>query len=192
MFTFTASLGTIGLALTFLGRSLVAQTPSPNCKARGSHEWLAHRSSPFDSATVSIAGRTAKICYSRPSARGRLVFGSTVPYGMLWRTGANEPTVLHLPFAAEVAGVRLQPGRYLLLTVPRPESWIIAFYTANSDDSGEMFRTMSQVGQGVASTEPLENPIETFTIRGTDGSDRAELLLEWQHVRVRIPVRLIS
>jgi hypothetical protein len=111
---------------------------------------------------------------------------------MLWRTGANEPTVLHLPFAAEVAGVRLQPGRYLLLTVPRPESWIIVFYTANSDDSGEMFRTMSQVGQGVASTEPLENPIDTFTIRGTDGSDRAELLLEWQHVRVRIPVLLIS
>jgi hypothetical protein len=46
----------------------------------------------------------ALICYGRPSARGREIFGGLVPHGRLWRTGANEPTILHLPFTAEIAG----------------------------------------------------------------------------------------
>jgi hypothetical protein len=178
----------MALVFTLLGVSGLAQAQSvgPMCKVRGSREWLAHRGSPFDSASVVIGGQTAKICYSRPSARG------LVPYDTMWRTGANEPTILHLTFAAAVAGVRLQPGRYLLFTVPRPKSWIIAFYTAQSDDPGEMFRTMSPVGQGTATAEQLENPIETFTIGGTEEADRGQFLLEWEHVRVRIPVTFIS
>ena len=165
MISFVTMLRSAVLSLAFLPRLLHAQSVEPTCKARGSREWLQHRGSPLDSATVVITRATAKLCYSRPSARGRAVFGGIVPFGKMWRTGANEPTVLYLTSGAEVAGVRLQPGRYLLLTVPRPESWIIAFYTARSDDPGEMFRTMSPVGQGRAAVEQLANPIETFTIR---------------------------
>ena len=103
----TIRVATFVLVLT---GSAAAQEPVPACKVQGSHEWLSQRSSPLDSATLVIAGTTAKVCYSRPSARGRVVFGGIVPYNKLWRTGANEPTVLHLPFPAEVAGIRLEAG----------------------------------------------------------------------------------
>jgi hypothetical protein len=177
----------------FLGLSLCAglvgfgDQASPNCKARGSRQWLAQRASPLDSATAVVHGDTAKVCYSRVSARGRTVFGELVPYGRAWRTGANEPTVLHLSCAAEVAGVPLDPGQYILLTVPGLNQWTIAFYRPTSDDPS--YKTMSAVGQGVVSSETLTEPVETLTLRGTQGSVSAELILEWERVRVRIPVR---
>ena len=192
MISFGTMLRSAVLPLAILPWHLHAQSVEPTCNARGSREWLQHRGSPLDSATVAIANATAKLCYSRPSARGRVVFGGIVPIGKMWRTGANEPTVLYLTSGATVAGVRLQPGRYLLLTVPRPESWIIAFYTARSDDPGEMFRTMSPVGQGTAAVEQLENPIETFTIRSEVASNQNEFLLEWERVRVRVPITFIT
>ena len=161
----------------------------PTCEVRGSREWLSHRSSPLDSVILVIGGRTAKICYSRPSARGRVVFGGMIEYGKLWRTGANEPTVLHLSFAAEVAGIQLQKGRYMLFTVPRPAQWQVAIYASEAHDAVEMFRSMRAVGQGVAPTEALMEPVETFTIRGVDGVTDGELLLEWERVRVRIPIK---
>src|SRR5947207_13738933 len=95
----------------------------PTCEVRGSREWLSHRSSPLDSVILVIGGRTAKICYSRPSARGRVVFGGMIEYGKLWRNGANEPTVHHLSFAAEVSGIQQQKGRNMLLTVTWQPQW---------------------------------------------------------------------
>ncbi len=141
---------------------------------------------------VVIGGNVAKVCYSRPSARGRTVFGGLVPYGKAWRTGANEPTVLHLPFPAEVAGVRLDAGRYMLFTVPQPERWVIAIFISDATDPVEMFQTMRSVGEGMVVAESLETHVETFTIRGTTGAAVAELILEWERVRVRIPIRPID
>ena len=80
----------------------------------------------------------------------------------------------------------------MLFTVPRPRDWVVAIYASDSNDAVEMFRTMQQVGLGVAVTEELADPVETFTIRGTDGATEGELVLEWEHVRVRIPIRLIE
>jgi len=164
----------------------------PTCEVRGSREWLSQRSSPLDSAILVIGGRTAKICYSRPSARGRVVFGGIIEYGKLWRTGANEPTVLHLSFAAEVAGIQLQKGRYMLFTVPRPTQWQVAIYASEARDAVEMFRTMRAVGHGVAPTEVLADPVETFTIRGIERATEGELVLEWERVRVRIPIKALD
>ena len=168
-----------------------AQEAVPSCKVRGSREWLSTRASPLDSATVVVGGRAAKVCYSRPSARGRVVFGELVEYGELWRTGANEPTVLHLTFAAQVAGIPLEPGRYMLFTAPHPEAWTVAILASDAEDAVEMFRTMRPVGQGTAGVEALPEPVDTFTIRGVDGATEGQLLLEWERVRVRIPVRSI-
>jgi hypothetical protein len=58
------------------------------------------RQSPLDSLTFTVANQTVKVCYGRPSARGRtMIGGQGVPYGKLWRTGANEPTVIFTPVA---------------------------------------------------------------------------------------------
>jgi hypothetical protein len=98
---------------------------APSCEPRASADRLMARRSPYDSVTVRVGGRAVKLCYSRPLARGRVIFGGLVPYDMLWRTGANEPTTIHLPFAAEIAGVALEPGKYSLYTIPSTREWVI-------------------------------------------------------------------
>jgi hypothetical protein len=79
------------------------------------------RASPYDSATIALGDGAAKICYGRPSLRGReMIGGDAVPYGQLWRTGANEPTILHVNVPARVAGLAVEPGAYSLYTIPEP------------------------------------------------------------------------
>src|SRR5207249_970022 len=71
----------------------------------------AGRKSPLDSLTFSVKGRPIKVCYGRPSSRGRVMIGGAeVPYGKLWRTGANEPTILFTPIALDLAGLKVPPG----------------------------------------------------------------------------------
>ena len=72
------------------------------CWIRGPADKLSERASPLDSIAVQIRGGTMKLCYSRPSARGRKVMGGLVPFDQPWRLGANEATSIQIPFAAEM------------------------------------------------------------------------------------------
>ena len=152
---------------------------------------LEGRASPYDSADVAVGGQSLRVCYGRPRAQGREIFGGLVPYGRLWRTGANEPTILHVPFAAEIAGVRVTPGSYSLYTVPGAEEWTIVLNPSTSQWGHESSYTAEiearEIGRGTAPTERLDQHVEQFTIRGDAGA----LLLEWERTRVRIPVRAL-
>jgi hypothetical protein len=81
-----------------------------HCEFQGTPEARRGRVSPTDALSFTVGGRDALLCYGRPLARNRRIFGELVPYGELWRTGANEPTVLHLPFAADIAGLHASKG----------------------------------------------------------------------------------
>jgi len=151
---------------------------------------LEGRTSPYDSAQVRIGEATALVCYGRPSARGRtMIGGDAVPYGSLWRTGANEPTTLHLPVAAEVAGVALQPGSYSLYTVPGENEWEVILNRSVDQWGHESAYTeevrAQEVGRGTVPAASTEQHVETLTLRGEQGA----LVLEWEDTRVRIPVR---
>ena len=161
-----------------------------SCLARGSHTWLATRPSPLDSATVTVAGAVAKVCYSRPAARGRSV-DSLVPPGIAWRTGANEPTTLAVTGTFDVGGATLTPGRYVLLTVPGADGWVFAFHTSAETEPARVFQTMRRVALGRGTVERLATPVEQFTIRGENPGDGAAFVLEWGDWRVRLPVRAV-
>jgi hypothetical protein len=83
--------------------------------------------SPRDTARATIAGANIMIDYSRPSARGRTIMGGLVPWGEVWRTGANETTTLITDRALEFGNVRLEPGSYSLFTVPGEAGWELIF-----------------------------------------------------------------
>src|SRR5437867_1068337 len=104
----------------------VPSTPALACHVRGSQDWLATRPSPLDSAVITVGATTAKICYSRPSARGRSV-DSLVPPGRAWRMGANEPTTITLTNTLIIGGAQLGALRYVILAVPGVERWTLAF-----------------------------------------------------------------
>jgi Protein of unknown function (DUF2911) len=155
---------------------------------------LQGRKSPLDSVTFRVATQPVKVCYGRPSARGRTMIGGEVPYGKLWRTGANEPTIFFAPVPLEVAGIKVSPGVYSLYTEPGQKEWVVIVNRSISQWGRESNYTKEvkdqELGRATVKTEAATTPVETFTIRAEPAGDNtASLVLEWEKTRVRIPVK---
>ena len=162
------------------------------CWLRGPADKLAERASPLDSIAVQVGGGTMKLCYSRPSARGRKVMGGLVPFDQPWRLGANEATSIHVPFAAEIAGVRVEPGTYTLYAIPGASKWQIVVNRGVQRWGIPIDNAVraKDVGTGTVTTESLGAPVETLTLKFAPATGTAtELVLEWEKTRVRIPIR---
>jgi len=173
--------------------ALAAQAPAGACTHRGTTAALASRPSPLDSVQATIDGGAVKICYGRPSARGRTMLGGVNPFGQPWRLGANEPTRITVPYAAEIAGVRVAPGTYSLYVVPQATSWEVHVNKA-VDRWGipiDSQVTVQDVGQGSVPVETLAQPVEQLTMQLVAGPP-SELVVEWEKTRVRIPIRKVS
>lgn len=152
------------------------------------------RKSPLDSLTFAVSGAPVKLCYGRPSSRGRTMLGGeAVPYGQLWRTGANEPTIFFTPVAITVAGIEVAPGAYSLYTVPTARDWEIIVNRSIKQWGEESNYTPAvqaqEVGRAKVPSERTTKPIETFTIRAEPADSGATLVLEWEKTRVKLPVR---
>lgn len=195
---------TLGAALTLTHPAgAAAQHDEMACQVRSDLVALEGRASPLDSLTFHVAEQDVKLCYGRPSARGRTMIGrgssegpaqmGEIPFGKLWRTGANEPTVIHTPVALSVAGVTVEPGTYSLYTVPGATQWEIIVNRSYTQWGMESMYTdevrAQEVGRGTVASESTEDHVETFTIRTDEGMDGdLQLILEWEGTRVRIPV----
>lgn len=161
--------------------------PSPRMAVAG-------RTSPYDSTAFSLGGARALVCYGRPAVNNRTIFGSLVPYGRVWRTGANEPTTIHLPVAASIAGIQVEPGSYSLYTIPGQSEWTVIVNRSTSQwgiESQYNEAVQAQdVGRATVPSEQMQSPVERFTIRAEPrGGNAADLVLEWERTRVRIPVQ---
>lgn len=185
-----------GPALAALAAIAISAAPGsvgaqvPPCTFRGAPDALANRESPLDSVMIRLGDATVKLCYGRPSARGRVMVGGEDPYGIPWRMGANEPTTLHLPFPARVGSVDVGPGSYSLYAVPDAGSWTIVV-NGNTNRWGiplgpEVRR--SDVGSFTVRPSPLEPPVETLTFRFEGGGDSGALVYEWEETTFRIPI----
>jgi hypothetical protein len=153
------------------------------------------RQSPLDSLTFTADGQTVKLCYGRPSARGRkMIGGEAVPFGKLWRTGANEPTVIFTPVALDIAGVKVGPGKYSIYSVPGEKEWQIIVNRSTSQWGHESTYTKEveaqEVGRGKAPVQKLGKPAETFTIVPHPAPGEVQhLYLDWETTRVVISVK---
>lgn len=174
--------------------SPVAAPQTPACITMNTERLpLAQRQSPLDSVSFRVGGGPVKICYSRPSARGRPVFGGLVPYGQIWRTGANEPTMIHTTVPLTIAGIHVTPGSYSLYTVPNPGQWEIVVNRSitqwgHESNYGPAVRA-AEVGRVPASAERIDQPVEQFTIRTMEANANAVVvILEWERTQVMIPI----
>lgn len=192
---------TLILSLTALGLSAprfeLPQQAALACKTMNTERLpLDSRASPLDSVTFRVQGQAVKICYGRPSARGRAIFGGLIPYDQIWRTGANEPTMIHTPIALDVAGIAIDPGTYSLYTVPGSEDWTLIVNAATDQwgHEGQYSEEVraQEVGRAQVEAESLEEPVEMFTIRAQPTDGGARVLLEWETTRVMVPIRAAS
>lgn len=184
----------IWLSLSLLLLAPLPTTGDPACITSASAASLAKRASPLDSVAFEFGGTRVKVCYGRPSARGRTMLGGTnVPFGKLWRTGSNEPTMLHVSGPISVAGVKLEAGTYSLYTVPDKEQWTIVLNrsTAQWGDEGSYSESIKkeEVGRGTAPVKSIDTHIEQFTIRSETKGAWGALVLEWEKTRVMVALR---
>jgi hypothetical protein len=171
---------------TASGQAALACSPATRMPLEG-------RASAYDSAFVALGDAQAKVCYGRPEAKGRTIMGELVPFGELWRTGANEPTIIHLPVAASIAGLDLEPGSYSLYSLPGESEWTLIVNRSISQWGHESAYTdavrAQEVGRVPVPVSRTPEHVETFTIRSASaGADSAELLLEWENTRVHVPI----
>jgi hypothetical protein len=155
---------------------------------------LATRKSPLDSLSFKVGTASVKLCFGRPSARGRtMIGGEAVPFGKLWRTGANEPTMIHTTAPIVIAGVAVPAGSYSIYSIPGQKEWHIIVNRSITQWGHESQYTdavrAQEVGHGMASSSSLESPVETLIFRTEAGQGGAvNLLLEWEKTRVTIPI----
>lgn len=141
------------------------------------------------STTTQVVGLTnVEIIYSRPSAKGRDVFNNLVPFGKLWRTGANENTTITFSDDVVIDGKTLPKGKYALYTTPRADNWEIVFYSdTNNWGNPETWDETKVALRTNAKPEMLGRNVESLTI-GINNLDHnyAHLEISWEKTLVAI------
>ncbi len=142
--------------------------------------------SPPDSVKATVAGVALAVRYSRPSARGRAIFGNVVPWNQVWRTGANQATVLETGADLTVAGTTVPAGKYSLWTIPSPGGWKLII-NRNTGQWGTEYDAKYDLARLDMKVEPLTQPVEQFTIAIEPKGNEGVLKLEWEKTRASIP-----
>jgi hypothetical protein len=141
----------------------------------------ASRPSPPKVFEDSIGGAYVRIDYSSPGVKGRKVWGELVKFGDVWRTGANEATVIMVDKPVLIEGQPLPAGRYGLFTIPQPDQWTIII-NAEPDQWGAFEYDENQdVLRATVSPETVEQMAERLAfVRRDDG----KVALAWDHLQV--------
>lgn len=146
--------------------------------------------SPLQTLDQAFALSNIKIEYSRPSMKGRTVYGDLVPFGKIWRTGANQATKITFGEDVKVEGQALAAGTYALYSVPNKDSWEIMFYkdltlggnVADYKQENEALRIKLKPAA-------LAQNVETFTIGvGDITSSSANVQMDWEKTRISFNV----
>lgn len=139
--------------------------------------------------TVGLTDVTLE--YSRPSMRERLIFGGLVPYGNMWRTGANANTKITFSDGVTVGDSELKAGTYAIYTKPNAQSWEIYFYSdATNWGTPEEWDETKVVAKVKAQVYPMPTDIQTFTMSFDDiTNDSANLSFMWEKTYVAMAIK---
>lgn len=144
--------------------------------------------SPFSTLEQKVGLTDVTVKYSRPAMRGRTIFGDLVPYGAIWRTGANQNTVITFSDDVTVEGKPLKAGDYAIYTRPNEAVWEVFFYTATDNWGNPQEWDASKVAATVkVETMEIPMPIESFTITIDDlYNNGATLGIMWENTYVGV------
>lgn len=130
-----------------------------------------------------------ELSYSRPGVKGRKVFGDLVPFGKVWRTGANNATTINFADEVTVGGVKIPAGKYGLLTIPDKENWIIIISKQLDVTSPADYKVESDVVRVNVKSMASKDKIETFTMQFANvRPSSCELQMMWENTAVALPI----
>ena len=148
------------------------------------------QASPLASVKERVGVTDVSVEYSRPSMRERKIFGGLVPYGQVWRTGANAATKVTFSTAVKVGGAAVPAGSYALFTIPGEAEWTVILSKVVDDQWGS-YAYNQKDDQARVKVKPaaMAEPVETMTIGLQDvRAGKANLVIAWD--RTKVPVEI--
>lgn len=139
-------------------------------------------------------GKTVIVDYSSPRAKGRKIYGELVPYGEVWRAGANEATTFVLNTAVTVGGVTVPAGDYTLFTIPNEGKWTLIISKKTKNAKGGALWGIPYPGEGDdlarvdMKVSSLPAPVEDFTIALDKMGDGCVLRMDWATTRASVEI----
>ena len=144
--------------------------------------------SPSQTIKQDFGISSIELSYSRPSMKGRKIFGDLVPFGQVWRTGANGVTRIKFADDVTVGGQPLKAGEYAIYTIPNEKEWEVII-SNGINNSGTVYKQAEDVVRFKVKSIKLDQPVETFTMQFANvRSNSAELHIIWEKTAVAIPV----
>jgi hypothetical protein len=147
------------------------------------------RPSPAASATCDLGGgKTIKTDYSSPRMKGRKIFGELVPFGEVWRTGANDATTFVTSSDVSVGGKTVPAGSYTIFTVPAADKWTL-IVNKKTGEWGIPYKYESdELGRVDMSVSKVPSPVENFTIAYDKSAGGCTLRMEWETTRASVQI----
>lgn len=146
--------------------------------------------SPTCKITQDFSTSGIEISYSRPSMRGRKIFGDLVPYGSVWRTGANSATKFKFGEDVNLAGKDIKAGEYAMYTIPGKDEWEVILNKGVGNWGVSGYDTTDDVARFKVKAKIKDNNTETFTINITNITfNSCKIEMMWENVKVILPVK---
>jgi hypothetical protein len=159
-------------AFVVLGQQDKSKRPSPPAQAK------------FDLG----GGQSITIDYSSPRAKGRKIYGGIVPFGQVWRTGANESTTFVTTADLNVGGATVPAGSYTIFTVPNEDKWQLVISKKTGEWGTDYPGPSNDLARVDMKVSKLPSPVEDFTISFDKAGSGANLNIDWETTRASVMV----
>jgi hypothetical protein len=145
--------------------------------------------SPAASATCDLGGgKSVKTDYSSPRMKGRKIYGGLVPFGEVWRTGANDATTFVASADVVVGGKTVPAGSYTIFTVPTADKWTLIINKKTGEWGIPYKYESDELARIDMKTSKLPAPVENFTIAYDKSAGGCTLRLDWETTRASVDI----
>lgn len=145
--------------------------------------------SPTQTIKQDFGLASIELSYSRPGVKGRKIFGDIVPFGKVWRTGANQATTLTFEDDVMIGGKTVPAGKYGLISIPDKNSWTLIITKQLDVTSPSAYKEDMDLVRVEAKTMKMDNKLETFTMQFAEVKPSScELHIMWENTAVALPI----
>ena len=147
--------------------------------------------SPMDAIMVRTDDKESfmRIIYSRPKKNGRAIFGKLVPYGKIWRTGANEATEITFYKNVNFEGKEVKAGTYTLFTIPGENEWTVILNSEINQWGTYNYDASKDVARVVTTPRKTAANVETFSIAAKSKKGTYDLLIGWDDTFIELSIQ---
>jgi hypothetical protein len=168
-----------GITLLTFSAAMLAQEGQQQAPAKSK----GGKASPHATVSLALSGKKIAVTYGRPSKKGRQIFGGLVPSGQVWRTGADEATVLETEGDIMLGSLHVPKGSYSVFTIPGDKEWTLILNKEVNQWGAFKYNQAADFGRTTMKVQKASAPVEQFTITlHKRGNTEADLRMAWDDV----------